>query len=220
MHLEILVEGQTERTALSIILPKMLGPYASPHTWTIHKHRGLGELPDDPTARPDPRNHTLLHTLPASLRAYGQSLRDDQAVLVLADLDDRDCHRFKEQLVGLLAHCRPAPRCVFRIAIEELEAWFLGDRAALLAAYPHASPAVLGAYVQDSICGTWEVLAEAVHRGGAKGLKASRHRSAPVAAKRVWAKEIAPHMDMERNASTSFRVFREAVLRLCAPPHP
>lgn len=53
---------------------------------------------------------------------------------------------------------------------EEIEAWLLGDRHALLSAYPHAKMHVLNTYVQDSICGTWEVLADAVYPGGTSKL--------------------------------------------------
>jgi iron-sulfur cluster repair protein YtfE (RIC family) len=47
-----------------------------------------------------------------------------------------------------------------------MEAWMLGDEKAVLAAYPDANRAILRSYDQDSICGTWEVLARAIH--GAK----------------------------------------------------
>ena len=35
MHFDILVEGQTELTVLSILLPKLVGNYCEPHSWTI-----------------------------------------------------------------------------------------------------------------------------------------------------------------------------------------
>ena len=41
----------------------------------------------------------------------------------------------------MLNTCNPRPRTLFRIAIEESEAWLLGDRAALKAAYPSAREA-------------------------------------------------------------------------------
>jgi len=34
---EILVEGETVLTALSIVMPQILGVYGEPHTWRIHK---------------------------------------------------------------------------------------------------------------------------------------------------------------------------------------
>ena len=43
-------------------------------------------------------------------------------------------------------------------AIEESEAWLLGDREALIAAYPDINLEILDTYVQDSQCGTWELL--------------------------------------------------------------
>ena len=216
MHLEILVEGQSDCTALEPILSKILGPYSSLHTWRIHKHRGLGELPPDPNATPDPRNPTLLHNLPASLRAYGRTLSADQAVVVLLDLDQRDCVELKGELVAVLGHCDPKPKALFRIAIEELEAWFLGDREALLMAYPSARTELLDSYVQDSVCGTWELLADIVYPGGCRALKA-RTRYASAEQKRLWARDIAPRLDPHRNRSHSFRVFRDGIRRLAEP---
>jgi len=67
MHFEILVEGQTELTALSILTPRILGEYNDPHTWKIHKHRGIGRLPDDLSMAPNRFDQTLLHNLPSWL---------------------------------------------------------------------------------------------------------------------------------------------------------
>lgn len=63
---------------------------------------------------------------------------------------------------------------VFCIAVEEMEAWLMGDREALLCAYPKAKESVLKEYKQDSICGTWEVLANAVYKCGLKKMKRDR----------------------------------------------
>ncbi|MDL2322315.1 hypothetical protein LJC47_08240 [Desulfosarcina sp. OttesenSCG-928-B08] len=56
MHFEFLAEGQTELTALSILMQKILCEYGKPHTWKIHKHRGIGSIPDRPEATPDRNN--------------------------------------------------------------------------------------------------------------------------------------------------------------------
>lgn len=139
MHFEILVEGQTELTALSILMKNIVGEYGQPHTWKIHKHRGIGRIPDDPALEPNKNDQTLLHNLPSKLRAYGEEERDDVVVVVLVDLDDReDCTVFKSDIVDLLNHCRKKPKSLFRIAVEELEAWFLGDQLAIKLAYPAA----------------------------------------------------------------------------------
>jgi hypothetical protein len=211
MHFEILVEGQSERTALEPLLTKMLGAYGSSHTWRIHKHRGIGDLPLDPTLPPDPRNPTLLHNLPSKLRAYGKSLGDNEVVIVLVDLDDKpDCRAFKQQLVDLLNQCHPLPRCKFRIAIEELEAWYFGDQNALLTAYPHANRHILATYVQDSQCGTWEKLADTIYPGGLAALK-SKGAIQCLEQKRFWARDICPHMRIDINTSPSFNSFRDAI---------
>lgn len=218
MHFEFLVEGQAELTALSILMKQVLGDYDQPHTWKIHKHRGIGRLPDDPRVKPNKHDQTLLHNLPSKLRAYGDEGRDDVVVVVLVDLDDRpDCLSFKGELVRLLDYCPQQPKALFRIAIEELEAWFFGDQKAIKQAYPDARQQILDAYVQDSQCGTWEKLAEAIYPGGLAALGQHGKRSVRILEqKRIWAKEICPRLDVQTNQSPSFIAFRDGVRRMSA----
>lgn len=135
--------------------------------------------------------------------------------MVLVDSDDRDCNAFLGELKGLLAQCKPAPNTLFRLAIEEIEAWYLGDRQAILAAYPKAKIAILDGYRQDSICGTWERLADAVYPGGSSAIRKAGW-PLPGQVKREWAESIVRHMDVEKNQSPSFTQFREGIRRLVA----
>lgn len=218
MHFEILVEGQSDLTAISILMKNLIGGHGDPHTWKIHKHRGIGRIPPDPATLPNRYDRTLLHNLPSRLRAYGSERRDDLVVVVLVDLDDRpSCQAFKNEMVSLLGYCHPRPRTQFRIAIAEIEAWFLGDVAALKRAYPTAKQEVLNNYIQDSQCPTWETLADAIYPGGMHAIRKMGKRSPTVLdLKRVWASQICPHMDPERNESHSFKVFRDGLWSVAA----
>ena len=212
MHLEILVEDQSGSIALQSILEKILGANGTTHSWTIHPYKGIGRLPKNLFGVTNPVNQLLLDQLPKLLQAYGKSLPDSSTVVVVVDLDDRDCLTFKQELNNVLHACDPRPNTLFRIAIEESEAWLLGDRVALKTAYPNAKDAVLDSYVQDSICGTWEILADAVHHINSKRLG----RSGPLAgkAKCEWARNISPHLNVNANQSKSFQVFRDGVRNL------
>ena len=216
MHFEVLVEDESGSVALEHLLEKILGPNGPVHSWKVHAYKGLGRIPRNLRGVTDPKKRILLDRLPRLLRGYGRSLKSlsqPAAVVVVVDLDTRNCRDFKQELLAMLNACRPRPKTLFRIAIEESEAWFLGDRAAVKAAYPGAKDSVLNGYVQDSICGTWEVLADAVRPGGAARLKASGYPETGIA-KREWAKKIAPHVDVDRNRSRSFQVFRDGVRSL------
>jgi len=74
---------------------------------------------------------------------------------------------------------------------------------------------VLHSYHQDSICGTWETLADALFPGGSPALKAEGYPRIGVEKSR-WASLIGRHLDVESNLSPSFRVFRSGLLKLAS----
>lgn len=214
MHFEILVEDASGKIALESILEKVLGPNGQEHTYKIIPYKGTGHIPKDLRGTTDPQKRILLDRLPKLLRGYGNSLQDcPAAVIVVVDLDDKDCLTFKQEMLDILNACNPQPTTLFRIAIEEGEAWLLGDQNAVKAAYPRAKDQVLNQYKQDSICGTWEKLADAVYSGGSQKLK---RLGWPYTgqAKCEWAEKIAPHLDVEVNQSKSFQVFHDGIRNL------
>ena len=215
MHIEVLVEDSSGGRLLGHLLPAVIGPQGQPHTWRVHSYKGVGRIP--PGLRPgsDPTRRILLDQLPRLLRGYSRTQGID-AVLVVLDADNQECITFLRDLRSLAGTCAPALRILFRLAIEEIEAWYLGDRTALLAAYPHAKPQLLDSYQQDSICGTWERLADAIHEGGAAAIIRTGW-PLPGQIKHEWAERIGPLMDIERNVSPSFQKFRDGLRRLTGP---
>ncbi len=200
MHIEFLLEEPSAEAALQILLPKMLGDKV---TFKIHAYRSKGEL---------------LGSLPARLRGYARWIPHEWRIVVLVDEDRQDCHELKERLneaaqfAGLVVKSIPSLdgsfQVINRIAIEELEAWFFGDVAALCVAYPGV-PSTLGsrAGFRDSDAirgGTWEALERVLQRAG-------YHRGG--LAKISAARDIAQRMDPERNRSKSFAVFRDVLLQ-------
>ena len=140
--------------------------------------------------------------------------RDYPAVVILVcDLDDKCLKAFRQELFDILDQCHPKPETRFCIAIEEGEAWFLGDLNAVRNAYPHAKDHVLRSYVNDSICGTWEKLADAVFKGGSSALRAKGWQAIGTEKSR-WAEKIPPHMRISTNASPSFCYFRDKMRKL------
>lgn len=214
MHIEILVEDSSGARLLDTLLPRLIGEAGNPHTWRVHAYKGIGRLPRGLSTSSDPAKRALLDQLPRLLQGYGRTPGID-AVLVLVDSDRRDCKTFLAELNDVLVRCRPAPKTLFRLAIEELEAWYLGDRDALLAAYPKAKHDVLNRYRQDSICGTWELLADAIYAGGVPAIREAGW-PLPGELKHQWAQQIGSHMDISQNRSPSFQKFRDGLRRLVA----
>lgn len=214
MHIEILVEDTSGEKLLESLLPRMLGAQGDPHTWRVHSYKGIGRIPKGLNAGGDPAKRILLDQLPRLLRGYGNTPGID-AVLVVLDSDRRNCVDFLTELKALAAACNPAPNTLFRIAIEEMEAWYFGDRQALTLAYPRAKVEVLNRYAQDSVCGTWELLADAVYPGGSAAIKKAGW-PLPGQVKHEWAEKIGPLLDLERNVSPSFGKLRDGLRRLVA----
>jgi hypothetical protein len=214
MHIEILVEDSSGEKLLQVLLPQLLGSQGNPHTWRLHAYKGIGRIPQGLVTKADPAKRILLDQLPKLLRGYGRTPGID-AVVVVLDADKRDCAEFLSELKAVADACNSAPDTLFRLAIEEIEAWYFGDREALLAAYPRAKLDVLGKYVQDSACDTWELLADAVHPGGSAAVKKAGW-PLPGQVKHEWAEKIGPLMNLERNISPSFGKLRDGLRRLVA----
>lgn len=212
MHIEFLVEDSSGEKLLAQLLPRILGEQGELHTWRLKAYKGIGRIPAGLVGKADPAKRMLLDQLPRLLQGYGKTPGID-AVVVVLDTDRRDCRDFLQELTALVQGCNPAPRTLFRLAVEEMEAWYLGDREALLKAYPRAKREVLDRYVQDSACGTWELLADAVHAGGVAAIKKAGW-PLPGQIKHEWAERIGPFMSLDNNASPSFGKFRDGLSRL------
>jgi len=200
MHFEFLTEDQSSGKAMRILIPKLLEKEI---TFRIHPYRGIGRIQKGLRPKSDASKRILLDQLPRILRGYGHNPYHG-IIVIICDLDDKDRYRFLSELQDILATCDPKPQTLFFLAIEEFEAWYLGDLDAVRKAYPRAKKGLLNNYINDSICGTWELLADAVCKGGHKSLiKKGWH--AVGKQKSIWAEEICPHMNVDANISPSFK---------------
>jgi hypothetical protein len=218
VHIEVLTEDSSGQCLLEHLMPKLIGPYGKPHSWRFHAYRGIGRIPSGLSASSDPSKRILLDQLPRLLRGYVKTPGVD-AVVVALDADDRDCATFLAELRSLALSSGAARLTLFRLAIEEMEAWYLGDRNALQRAYPKARLRALDHYIQDSVCGTWELVAEAIYPGGARAI---RHVGWPLPGqiKHEWARRIGPLLDPEINLSMSFGKLRDGIRQLTGGPPP
>lgn len=178
-------------------LPRLL---PADRTFEVHAFQGKADL---------------LGKLEARLRGYAAWLPADWRVVVVVDRDDDDCRELKRRLeeaahrAGLRSRSRAGAQpwqLVNRIAIEELEAWYFGDWAAVRATYPRVASNVLqrqGLRDPDAIAGgTWEVFERIMQRHGyfKGGL-----------AKIEAARAIGAHIEPARNRSRSFLTFYRAL---------
>ena len=217
MHIEFLIEDNSGKEMLKRLIPKIL---SAEHSYLIHGYKGVGgKIPagckNDPKVA---KNRILLDNLPRLLSGYGKTFhsagKDFQgAVIVICDLDRRDKNSFEAELNNLLQKCTHKPNTKFCLAIEEGEAWFLGDQDAIFKAYPHYKRNIVQKYEQDSICGTWETLADALYPGGHSALS-NKGYQAVGKEKEEWAKRITPCMNVDNNKSPSFCHFRDTVRNL------
>ena len=215
MHFEIFVEDQSGKKMLDILMPKIIGDQ---HTFRVISYRGIGRIPKDLTSSTDANKRILLERLPNLLKGYRNTYANNPAkhstaVIVVCDLDNKCLKAFRQELFTVLNAYNPKLETRFCIAVEEGEAWLLGDISAIKKAYPKAKDNVLSNYKNDSICGTWELLADAVFSGGSSALKNSGWQAAG-REKFVWAEKITLYMNVDKNASPSFCYFRDKIREL------
>jgi hypothetical protein len=151
----------------------------------------------------------LLNDLVIYLRGFNKSLRGiDAAIFIIIDNDKRNTDDFMKKLKNVADTNMITIDHVFCIAVEEIEAWLLGDEAALIKAYPAVKMSVLHSYEQDSICGTWEILADAIYPGGSAKLKKEYPTYTEIGiCKSEWAGKIGEYLNISNNKSPSFQLF-------------
>ncbi len=202
MIFHVLVEGSSDEPTVKEILNRRFG-LVHGSQFQIHPHGGKGKLPENPDAKPSPTNRTLLAQLPATLRAY--SVKGNKVcVVVLVDQDDDDCVQLLADLQAMLAGLKKRPANVlFRIAMEEIEAWFLADRAAVLAAYGEANFKGITKKDTDLIDDPSDVLASCL----GVSLPCTGQMKAE------WAESIVPHLNLKKPKSPSLAKFIEGIRR-------
>lgn len=207
MHFQFLIEDQSSEVLINELMLKFSKENADV-TYNCKSFRGIGGFTKKNTVK-EIRTGKLLNDLATYLRGFNRSFQNySAAIFVVLDNDDNDPEAFQMQLETVANNNRIEIDHVFCIAIEEVEAWLLGDKAALLKAYPRARQQVLQSYIQDSICGTWETLAEAVYPGGLVKLKNDCPTYREVGKKKAeWAKNIGMYMNLDQNKSSSFNHF-------------
>lgn len=196
MHVELFVEDPSTETAVGIILRRLLvGAPASSATWRVQS------LHDKPQ---------MLRKLLAIFRALARGHYADRIVVVI-DGDSDDCRELKRQILEnaitanlIASNERTAEsRLRIRIAMTELESWFIGDPAAVRSAYPRVTAGDMKITAKDSVDtlpNAWEWLE---HRLIRRGYYITRMPKVEVA------RMISEHLDLsaEANASHSFRLF-------------
>ena len=213
MHFDFLIEDVSGERTLEILIPKILN---DSHTYTIHSYKGIGHLPKNlKSSTLDPSTRVLLNHLPKLINGFGKRHQGygetyPAVLIIIVDLDSKEKTTFLDELNQVLENCSSRPKVNFCLAIEEGEAWFLGDSSAIKKAYPSVKRQFLTNYVPDSICGTWELLSNAIYKGGVDALKRKGHHAVGKE-KSNWAINITPHMDVENNLSPSFCYFRDTI---------
>lgn len=200
MHVEIVVEEPSAVAMLKQLMPLLL---LEGDTWHPVPHRGKDEL---------------LIELPRRLKRYANRMlfEPDLRVIILMDAD-RDCKKVKDILEKIVAEAgllskvtAPAGqpfKVITRLAISELEAWFLGDREAVSAAFPRVhSNHFKGEYQgPDGLPHTCRTLHRILQKGGYYPNRYLKVEAAEL---------IAAQLNPARNESASFHYFRTGLAAL------
>lgn len=211
VHFQFLVEDLSGEKLIRRVMEK-IQMTADGISYDCKSFKGIGGLKVGSNAA-QVKTDKLLNDLPQYLRGFDKSLQGIKAaIIIVLDNDKRITGEFERQLEAVANDAHITIDHVFCIAVEEMEAWLLGDIKALYSAYPNARDSVLKEYVQDSICGTWEVLANAVYKGGIKKFKKDCPTFREVGKyKCEWADRIGVYLNLCDNCSPSFQYFLDAI---------
>lgn len=216
MYFHFLVEDMSGATLIEILMNKIRNS-RDDIQFHCHSFKGIGGLTKKNTIK-ETKTGKLLNDLATYLRGFNKSLQGiEAAIFIVVDNDTRDTEAFRNELKSVAEQNRITIDHVFCIAIEEMEAWLLGDAEAVKQAYPSAKLQIVQSYEQDSICGTWELLADAIYPGGLKRFR----KECPTFVekgkyKNEWAQQIGQYMQIQKNKSPSFQYFIQEISKRLA----
>lgn len=211
MYFQFLIEDQSTNILVNHVMEKILSQYAEKEiSWDTKFFRGIGHLRKKGSVL-EQKTGQLLNDLPMYMKAFGRVLQNmnDAALIIVLDNDKRDVKQFREDLENVAVSNMILCDYVFCIAVKEMEAWLLGDEAAIKEAYPDAKMQYIKKYEQDAVCETWEILADIVYPHGLSGLKKKACGSyfEIGKAKCEWADKIGGCLYLHENESPGYQYF-------------
>lgn len=211
MHFQFLIEDWSGEILIDKVMQKLLVE-DEPFTYDCKSFKGIGGFKKHDHVK-DVKTNKLLTDLLIYLKGFDKSLKGiDACLFVVLDNDTRDTVQFENELRQQALIANISIDCVFGVAVEEMEAWLLGDEKALFSAYPSARESKYREYEQDSICGTWEMMADIVFKGGISKFKRECPTYREVGRyKAEWAEKVGEYFDLNNNKSPSFQKFICAV---------
>lgn len=217
MHFEILVEDQSGAKIIDILIRKIIDFSNEKNTLNIEYYKGIGRIPKGLKPKTDANKRQLLDQLPRLVQGYGKTWNSSNysgVLIIICDLDERCFKEFRQELFDCVNKCQTKPELYFCIAVKQIEAWLLGDISAIKKVYPKVKRLkYLKTQYSEEQNGTWEKLADTLVKDGSKKFKKEGKRAIGKH-KSVWAEKITPHIDIDKNASSSFRYFRDKLRKL------
>jgi len=217
MYIQFLIEDISGSKLIDEIMIKYKAEKSDADIeYNIKSFKGIGHFPKGCSAI-NAKTQKLLNDLTQYLRGFDKSLQHmpDASIFIVLDNDTRKTEEFKIELEQAASQAMIAIDHVFCIAVEEMEAWLLGDRSAIEKAYPNFNNRIVRlhpGYRQDSICGTWEVLADILYIHGLQRFKKDNPTYIDVGRHKCkWAEDIGKHMDIRNNVSPSFQYMLQAL---------
>lgn len=217
MFIQFLIEDYSTEVLVCHVMKKIQEVYKTGEIYySIRSFKGIGHLPKEGSIQ-ERKTGQLLNDLPLYLRGFNKSLSgmSDAQIIVVLDNDMRDPEEFQQKLQKIVIQQMINTRCTFCLAIKEMEAWLLGDRQAIIEAYPNARMQYMENYEQDALVNTWEILADVVYPGGLNALikKADGAYQWVGIQKAEWADKIGEKLHLEQNNSQSFQKFLNEIKR-------
>ncbi len=180
-----MTEERSMEETLKNILPQISDYFLDSNNFRIIPHQGKQDLEK---------------SIPRKLKAWKDNSYMQYKFIIIRDKDSGDWRKIKENLKNL-AILSGRDDVLIRIAIHELESWFLGDLKAIDKAFnkqffkkvknkKYRDP--------DKLANPSEELS-----------KLLKNRS-----KLLWAKTISQYMDIKNNSSKSFNIFISGVENL------
>ena len=187
MNLVFFLEGQSEKTMLEILMPKVLDNNTIETKYIVFEGK-----------------YDLIEQLPTKLKGWYTPAPFTTKFIILLDQDKDECIELKKQISDICQKNNQSKNSLIRIACQELESWYFGDLNAV------ENGLEINNFTKKNSNKSQYRIPDNIEKPSKQLERITNNKYQKIEGSRA----IAEHLSIKNNTSTSYQIFISGIQKI------